>query len=93
MDFATTTPREVARELTSEVLNRRASVGKTMAEEYRAMDDADLAYELGNMPITDSCDAVRYVLVSRACYGSSLHPNSRTRRPRAFTLRALFSSV
>jgi hypothetical protein len=28
------------------------------------MEDADMAYELGDMPITDSCDVVRYVSVS-----------------------------
>lgn len=48
VDFATMTPREVARELTSEVLNRRASAGQKTAEEYRAMSDADSAYELEN---------------------------------------------
>jgi hypothetical protein len=57
-------PREVARELSYKVLNRRASAGTKTAEERRAMEDADMAYELGDMPITDSCDVVRYVSVS-----------------------------
>lgn len=65
MDVASTTPREtpreIPRELTSEMLNSRAGAGKTTVEEYRAMSDAYLAYELEDMPVTDSCDVVRYV--------------------------------
>lgn len=53
--------REVGRELASEVLNRRASAGKKTAEEYKAMSDAESDSELDDMPITDSCDVVRYV--------------------------------
>ena len=93
VDFATMTPREVARELTSEIPNRRASAGTKTAKEYRAMDDADSAYDLEDMPITDSCDVVRQVSVFRTFPCSTSNLTSRICQLRAFPLRVLFHSL
>lgn len=45
------------------MINRRALAGTRSVEEYKAMSDGDLQYELEYMPMTDSCDVVRYVSI------------------------------
>lgn len=55
------TAREVGRQLAEEMINRRALADTRTVEEYKAMSDSDLEYELEDMPIKDSCDVVRYV--------------------------------
>jgi hypothetical protein len=36
-----------------------AQLGKMTVEDYKAMSDEELEYELEDMPITESCDVVR----------------------------------
>lgn len=51
-------------ELLSRILSSQADASTATAEQYQAMSDSDLEYELEDMLITDSCDAVRYVCES-----------------------------
>jgi hypothetical protein len=37
---------------------------KRASDQFMAMDDDELDYQLEDMPVTDSCDVVRYVTLS-----------------------------
>jgi hypothetical protein len=37
---------------------------KRASDQFMAMDDDELDYELEDMPVGDSCDVVRYVALS-----------------------------
>jgi hypothetical protein len=36
---------------------------KRTSDQFMAVDDSDLEYELENMPVTESCDVIRYVVI------------------------------